>query len=459
MVKITIIGAGSIVFSVRLISDLVMTPGLHQSKVVLMDIDKHRLNAVYCLATRYAKEKGVKLEFEKTTSREQALKGADFVINTAFVGGYKQMEIERKVAENYGYYRGIGDQVSDYYGGIGAYRQLKFFLDLAQEMERLCPKAWLLHSANPVFEGTTLIGRKSDVKVVGFCHGYAHVEEIIRALGLSPEYVEFQLAGFNHCIWLTRFQYKGQNAYPLLDKWLEEEAPKWWNDERYLFEPRNYQLSPGAFAMYKLFGLFPIGDTVRCVSPWWFNTDLKTKQQWFPAGGMDSEIGWTCRLSRNMEHLKQLLEAAKDMSSTVGHLFSHTPSGEQHIPFINAVVNNEPTRLFLNVPNKGAIKTFPQDVFVEIPVVVSGEKIEYEPIEPFPNRLMLYIMIPRWLRMERTLQAFVDGDRGSLILSLMEDPRTNSFQQAQQLVEELLQQPWNAEALAHYKKTIPDLLR
>jgi len=456
MIKIAIIGAGSIVFSMRLISDLTLTPGLRKSRVTLLDINKDRLEAVYNLALRCAKERGAQLVFEKTNSRKKALSGADFVINTAFIPGYKQMETERRIAEQHGYYRGIGDNVSDYYGGVGAYWQLRFFMELAQDIEKFCPKAWLLQSANPVFEGCTLIGRKSACKIVGMCHGYARFREITNALGINYEDVDFQLAGFNHCIWLTRFRVKGENAYPLLDRWLAEKAPHFWNSEEYMFEPRNYQLSPAAFAMYKFFGLFPIGDTVRSVSPWWFNRDLKSKQRWFPAGGMDSEIGWICRLSRNMEQLRQLSNTARDTSSPVGRLLPSSMSEEPHIPFINAMVNNEPTRLFLNVPNAGAIKGIPQDVFVEIPCVVQGEKMLYEDIEPLPNRLMLYIIIPRWLKMERVLQAFVEGDRGSLILSLMEDPRTSSFKQAAQLVEQLLTQPWNREAEQHYRNSLLD---
>lgn len=458
MIKLAIVGAGSVVFSGRLISDLTLTEGLKKSRAVvaLMDVNEDRLNAIYNLAKRCAKERGAKLVFEKTFSRKKALSGADFVINTAFIPGYRQMEAERKIAEQHGYYRGIGDNVSDYYGSIGAYWQLRFFLELARDMERFCPKAWLLQTANPVFEGCTLIGRESTCKVIGMCHGYARFLDIMDALNINYEEVDFQVAGFNHCIWLTRFRVKGENGYSLLDRWLAEEAPRFWSSEEYMFEPRNYQLSPAAFAMYKFFGLFPVGDTVRSVSPWWFNSDLKCKQRWFPAGGMDSEVGWACRLSRNMEQLRQLIKAGMATRSPAGQFLPSTRSLEPHIPFINAVVNNEPTRLVLNVQNLGTLKGIPDDVFVEIPCVVQGENILYEKIEPLPKRLMLYVMIPRWLKMERTLQAFIEGDRASLILSLMEDPRTSSFDQAVQVVEKLLTQPWNEEAERHYRTGLQD---
>lgn len=452
MINLAIVGAGSIVFSARLISDLVLTGhDLRGAQVTLMDINRERLEIIYRLAKNYAKERGEKLKFKKTTSMKTALHGADFVINTAFVPGYQHMEAERDVAEKYGYYRGIGDRVSDYYGGIGAYAQLDFILKLARAMEKLCPKAWLLQTANPVLESTTLIGRETSIRVVGMCHGYARVADLVRALGLKQAAVEFQVAGLNHCIWLTKFLYKGEDAYPLIDRWLETETQRFWDSEEYLFDPRNYQMSPAAFALYKLFELFPIGDTVRSVSPWWFHLNLETKKRWFPAGGVDSEIGWTCRLSRNVEQLTRLEEAAKSDSPHVSKIFSDTPSAEPHIPFVNAVVNNKNTRLILNVPNDKVIQDIPPDVFVEVPCAVQGEEIHPEKVELLPSRLMLYVVIPRWLRMERVLHVFLQRDQIGLVLEIAEDHRTRSLEQAIGVVEELLRQPWNMDAQQHYK--------
>jgi len=452
MIKIAIIGAGSIVFSGRLISDLVQARHeLRGAHVVLMDINRQRLEAVYALATRFAKEWGAHFVFQPTTSRQEALQGADFVINTAFVPGYQKLEAERNIAEKLGYYRGIGDRVSDYYGGIGAYAQLKFSLELAREMENVCPKAWLLQSANPVLEATTLIARETSVRVVGMCHGYAKILDVLKALELPEEEVEYQVAGLNHCIWLTRFRYKGENAYPLLDHWLEAKATAFWSDEKYWFQPQQYQMSPAAFALYKMFGLFPIGDTVRAATPWWFHENLEAQKRWFPAGGMDSEIGWTCRLSQNIRQLQRFEQAIRTSLLNFREIFSDEPSREPHIPFVIAVVNNKPARLVLNVPNQDVIHGIPSDVVVEVHCLVQGEEIRPEPVEPFPKRLMLYVIIPRWLRMERMLHAFQAGDRMSLVLEIAEDHRTRSWEQAIKVVEELLAQPWNDEAKRHYK--------
>ncbi len=452
MIKIALIGAGSIVFSGRLVSDLVhAAKAIRGAYVTLMDVSKERLAVVHRLATAYAKKTGASLTFVPTLSREEALRGADFVIHTAFVPGYQRMEAERAIAERLGYYRGLGDRVSDYYGGIGAYAQLRFLLELAEDMERLCPNAWLLVSANPVLEGTTLIGRRTSVRVVGMCHGSAKFWDVVRILGLRPESVEFSVAGLNHCIWLTRFCYEGEDAYPFLDQWLQTEATRFWQSEEYLFNPQNYQMSPAAFALYRMFGLFPIGDTVRSASPWWFHVDLAAKKKWFPAGGVDSEIGWTCRLSENLSLLRKLARVTPEEPPFFHEFFPTAPSAEPHVPFIVARVTGKPTRLVLNVRNEGLIPGLPEDVFVEVPCRVDAASIEPEPVDPLPRRLLLYVLLPRWLRMERVLQAFEDGDRTSLVLEVAEDHRTQSWNQAVQAVEALLALPWNEEARRHYR--------
>ncbi|MBS3933132.1 MAG: alpha-glucosidase/alpha-galactosidase, partial [Truepera sp.] len=43
MPKITLIGAGSVVFTRNLCSDILLTPALQESTIALMDVDEKRL--------------------------------------------------------------------------------------------------------------------------------------------------------------------------------------------------------------------------------------------------------------------------------------------------------------------------------------------------------------------------------------------------------------------------------
>ena len=66
-VKISVIGAGSGVFSLGLVKDLCLNENLRQSQVTFMDLNAERLEIVHRLAGRYAEEFGSAMRFETTT--------------------------------------------------------------------------------------------------------------------------------------------------------------------------------------------------------------------------------------------------------------------------------------------------------------------------------------------------------------------------------------------------------
>ena len=106
-VKLGLIGAGSAVFSLGLVRDICLRESLAGSRVVLMDVDLERLEVMHTFAERYAAELGADITFEMTAERARALKDADFVINTALVGGHSAYERVRDRCEERGYYRGL----------------------------------------------------------------------------------------------------------------------------------------------------------------------------------------------------------------------------------------------------------------------------------------------------------------------------------------------------------------
>src|SRR5688572_17100506 len=150
-IRISVIGAGSAQFSLGLVKDLCLTPGLSGSQVSFMDVDAQRLEMIEKLARRYASELGSELRFERTAERAASLRDADFVINTASVTSHHAQRAVRELTAKHGYY----------YGGVhvGGSRQLAFMLSVAQDIERICPDAWLIQSGNPVYEGCTLMTR------------------------------------------------------------------------------------------------------------------------------------------------------------------------------------------------------------------------------------------------------------------------------------------------------------
>src|SRR5579859_4477894 len=105
-VRISVIGAGSGVFSLGLVKDLCLTENLQDSEVSFMDLNPERLATVHGLAVRYAAELGTRMRFEKTQDRLASLRDADFVINTASARTHQAQRRERELTVEHGYYYG-----------------------------------------------------------------------------------------------------------------------------------------------------------------------------------------------------------------------------------------------------------------------------------------------------------------------------------------------------------------
>jgi alpha-galactosidase len=287
---------------------------------------------------------------------------------------------------------------------------------VAQDMERLCPKAWLIQSGNPVFEGCTLMTRETSVKVVGLCHGHYGIHEITEVLGLKDEQVTWQAVGFNHMIYLTHFYYKGEDAYPILDRWIEEEAEEYWRT----YEPEFHenQMSRAAIQQYKMIGYMPIGDTPRA-GGWWYHQDVATKKRWYGhLGGFDSEEGWSRYIARLEATRTKTFEVALDASASVTEAFPPEKSDEQIAPLIDALTNDVGGYFQVNVPNNGLIAKIPNDVVVEVPAFVSKRGVQGLAIGEIPESVMVQVLWPRLAWAER-LVSFAKRPNKGLMLDMI----------------------------------------
>ncbi|MCE5188787.1 MAG: hypothetical protein LLF75_06355 [Eubacteriales bacterium] len=452
---IVLLGAGSASFTISITKDLILSDGLKECTFRLMDIDPSRLEEGRSAAESYIQSTKSRITIETYIDRREALKGADYVICAVKIGGYGPLEAERKIAEEHGYYRGIGDRVSCYFGGIGAYWQIRFFEDVAKDMEDVCPNALLVQTANPVFDGTNYLTRYRNIRAVGVCHGHFEAFKIADILGLERDKVTVEVVGFNHHVYLTDFRYKGMDAYPLIDKWIAEKSEDYWKGVEYntpgplKFAPDS--LSPGTIDAYKYYGLLPIGDAIRSASPWWHHTDFQTKERWYGInGGFDSEICWAEYLRQKDVHHKKIHDTLA-MGKSITEAYPLELSGEQHIPLINAMVTDQYQHFTLNIPNNGCVPGIPDDVMVEIPTQVSGCGIRGIRVRPLPRRLMDNVIYPRIRTLDNLHDAYRYGDRSLLVLELMQDHRTRSLEQAETLIDTLLAQPWNSDAEKHYR--------
>ncbi|KPK79312.1 MAG: hypothetical protein AMJ81_13445, partial [Phycisphaerae bacterium SM23_33] len=252
MPRIAVIGAGSMVFSRNLLSDILSFDALKDTTFALMDIDAERLRVAGVMAESINRTRRADAKIITTADRRRAIEGADYVINTIGVGGFEATKTDLRVPERFGLRQVIGDTLC--IGGIfRTIRSLPVVLEMVGEIEQLAPDALLLTYTNPMAMHVLGIARSSDIRVVGLCHGVrytrgrmillarlaemdpAEADEIL-ASRTSPrepggtrfmdfyhqcalnETVETLCAGINHMAAFLVFREAGRDLYPLLHK-------------------------------------------------------------------------------------------------------------------------------------------------------------------------------------------------------------------------------------------------
>lgn len=447
MPKVAVIGAGSGMFSLSLVKDICLTPGLRGNTITFMDIDADRLGAAFEVCNRYALEAGAALRLEKTTDRRIALEGADFVINTALAEGHDRWRAGWSMAKDRGYrFGGSFHVMHDEAFWINFY-QFRLMESILQDMTVQCPDAWYVLVANPVMAGVTyLTGKYPRSKIVGLCHGYRHVYTLTDAMGLDRRDVTYEIPGVNHFVWLTKLRYRGENAFPLVDAWIEKHAQDYWNQ----CPPSDY-LGPKAIDLYRRFRAFPIGDT--CTpggGAWgsWYHTDANTQHLW-----REDPDDWFDRYFQHTQSVvARVRDAAANPSQPLMSVLGAEPSGETMIPLIESLAKDTPRVLIVDVPNTGSyVPGIPRNFAVEIPALVSGSGIQAIQTDGLPAPLLAHALRDRVAPVEMELDAYANGDYEALLQLVIMDPWTRSESQARDMLDAILGLPYHGEMQDHYR--------
>ena len=223
MSKITFLGAGSTVFAKNVLGDAMLLDSLHETEISLYDIDPQRLDdsqqLIDALNRSCNQGRATVNAHLGQEQRQKALAHADYVVNAVQIGGYEPCTVtDFEVPKKYGLEQTIGDTLG--IGGIfRSLRTIPVMLDIARDMEAVCPDAWLLNYTNPMAMITGSILRGSSVKTVGLCHSVQGCAGwLVRMLGLQdrfpPPELQWEIAGINHQAWLLSISHDGVDIYP-----------------------------------------------------------------------------------------------------------------------------------------------------------------------------------------------------------------------------------------------------
>ena len=195
MPKSALIGAGSHVFSRRLIADMLTWPSLQNSTLTLMDLDVDKLEVMAALARTMVQQMGVGARVEATTDLRKALDGADYVTVAIRVGS-SQNHI--RIPLKYGIDQAVGDSSGP--GGVFYFlRNAPAIIGIAKSMEELCPSALMLNYTNPMVMLSWAVSLSSKTRYVGLCHSVQGTAMALADYIKAPfDQVSYWVAGINH---------------------------------------------------------------------------------------------------------------------------------------------------------------------------------------------------------------------------------------------------------------------
>src|SRR5947209_12610598 len=170
MVKVALIGAGSVVFTQNLVTDIFLFPELRDNHIALMDIDAERLKVADHIVRQVVREKGgQESNVTATLERREAIRDADYVVNTVQVGGFEATLTDFNVPKKYGLKQTIADTTG--IGGImRCLRTAPVLERILRDLEEVAPDARLLNITTPIAMRVCCTPRLSVVPSVGLLH-------------------------------------------------------------------------------------------------------------------------------------------------------------------------------------------------------------------------------------------------------------------------------------------------
>ena len=100
--KITLVGAGGMAFGPTMVNDVIKTPELAGSRLVLHDVNQERLLRAYRFAAKLNAASGAPIILDHATDPAAALDGADFVMSSAEFGRFHYRRQDWQVPNRHG---------------------------------------------------------------------------------------------------------------------------------------------------------------------------------------------------------------------------------------------------------------------------------------------------------------------------------------------------------------------
>ena len=403
MFKVTMIGAGSVVFVKNLLTDILDFDALRDVTIALHDIDAERLETAGMMARWTAAQFKASPRVELHVDRRAALEGADFVINMVQIGMHEATLLDFDIPRKYGLKQTIADTLG--IGGIfRGLRTIPFMTALVADMRELCPDALLLNYTNPMSILTQAVYEAyPEQKVVGLCHNVQNTaKDLASYLGVPVEELSYDCAGVNHMTWFLKLRIGAEDAYPRLRAAMED--------------PAIVAKDKVRFELMRVFGRFISESSEHNAeyTPHFLRSEKEIAHYDVP---VDEYV------RRSERNLRRYAETRRKLLA--GEAFPIERSVEYGSLIIHAMVTGEARVIYGNVRNTGLITNLPDGSCVEVPILVDGNGLRPCHVGDLPPELAGYCA-PHVFVQDLTVKAALEGDRERVHRAAVLDRNTAS---------------------------------
>jgi alpha-galactosidase len=425
------VGAGSAQFGLETVGDILMSEVLRGGTIVLHDINPKSLEMVRRACQMAIDEMKLDFSLEATTSRPEAFRSADFIINSIEVGDrFKLWEQDFEIPRKHGSKQIFGEN-----GGPGglfhSLRIIPPIIDICRDVEKICPDAWMINFSNPMSRICLAVNRKfgKKVKFVGLCHEIANAETWLPDMlntGLSN--LQIKAGGLNHFGILLEVKYKdkGRDAYPEIRKKANAyfERVRESDDMMYGID-KSFSLITEILRIYDYLPYTHDSHFGEYIQWAWEYADHRYIREFYD--------NYKMICADRPDELRTLVEEKKPARLWL------RPSGERAVPIIEGIItDSKQHELSVNLPNEGIIDNLPQDIVVECPATVDRDGVHGVKLGEIPSGLA-GLMKNEATVQELAAQAALTGSKEKALEALLADPVVDSVSGAQKMLDEILQ--------------------
>ena len=428
MEKIVLIGAGSQNFGLGIISDIFKSQSLEGCEICLHDIDKTTLANTKIISNDYKEKLGVNIDIKASTSRKEALEGANFCIISIEVGKrFDLWDQDWKIPLQYGIRQVYGEN-----GGPGglfhSLRQIPPIIEICEDINLICPDAVVFNFSNPMQRICHAVTTKfPDLKFIGLCHEIKSMNRQLPDLMETEMHnIEYRAAGLNHLSILLEARYKntGKDGYPII----KQNFDAYFSDlvNKHDAKPSKPGAERGVFRkLFKTYGYLPITT----------DSHLGEYIQWaYSVADHDAILDF-------YDNYKEKCLAFYDNKTSYDHYFDlkNLDTHERVVPIIEGILSDsayeEPA---INIPNNGYIECLPKDIVVEVPGIINKSGISGISFNNYPAAFGSLLNSQSGV-IQMTTDAVLNASKHSAYLALLADPVVNDSYQAEKLLNNMLE--------------------